>query len=371
VKRTELRSGSIFFVASLLAGVLNYLFQVVAARQLPAADFAALNGWFSNLSIFFFAGGLLQYAGNFWPPRKNHLRLAIVGLNLFAAACLAYWLFSPGVLTVDRAIVVLGISTFFGWLQGQAQIRMAFGVLSAVNFFMALAKLTLTAAPIAEPSALDRYALALFASFLPGLWIASVFLWSAKDAGRPATKPAWSAPLVLSLATAIIPQFDMVLMSHTQSAESFSAFVHASLFSRAIYFLIFILAQWMLPRQILNPKTNFLSRFPLVLLVAGCCSLGLTLVSTWISLHMMNWPEAPGRILVALSCMHMSLLTLVYLLIQEAAAKSRIPLAAAVLIVLGLEFALQFALQLPSPIYLALAILSQTILLIAAWRRQR
>src|SRR4051812_16675927 len=79
----DARSATLFLLANVAAGVLNYSFQLIASRQLSANDFSELNGWFAELALFFMFGGILQYASNFFPASDKTLKRTIVAFNLF------------------------------------------------------------------------------------------------------------------------------------------------------------------------------------------------------------------------------------------------------------------------------------------------
>lgn len=128
-----LRSGSLFVAFNIGAGVLHYFFQVLASQRLTAAEFAGLNAWFANLALFFLIGGVLQYAANFFPTPRRHLRMAIVAINVVCLSLTLLWPYSPEGQTLLRAVIVLVSSSLFGWLLGQVQIRMLFNSLTIAN----------------------------------------------------------------------------------------------------------------------------------------------------------------------------------------------------------------------------------------------
>lgn len=368
--KTEVRSASIFFISGIGAGFFNYLFQVVAGRNLSAENFAALNGWFANLSLLFFIAGILQYASNFWPAKKNAIRISIVSANILSLLAIWYWLSQPGTLTFDRALIILFLSTLFGWLSGQAQVRLAFGILSISGLIIALTKFGLTFFPIATSADLDRYALALFISYLPALWVIGFYLWNAPGAKSPAAKPKLAAPVFLSAASAIIPNFDIVIMSHTLAEPEFQEFVRASLFFRALYFLIFILAQWLLPRQIQSSKGNILIHFPKIAAAAALFSAILTLISPLVSQHVLGWTSPPDKIVIFMSCLELSLLALFLLKIQELCAQGKLRTASILLGVLAAEALIQWIGRFDVQIYLTYVTAVQAVVLITLWSRK-
>ena len=350
-------------MASLFSGGCNYFFQVVAARQLSAADFANFNGWFADLAVFFMFGGVLQYAANFRPAHSGAIRATLLTANIFIACATVYWFITPGILTLDRALIILCAATLMGWLMGQVQIRLQFTIISLINIIAAGGKLAMTALPYGLPNELYRYALAMFITYLPSLWLMTAYLWWAPET-QATSSARWAAAVFLSIATAIMPQFDLALMHHTQSVAAFSDFARASLFYKAIYFLIFILAQWLLPRQLKEKSTPGLGGAPAVFAVGLILSFALAMLSPLISVWLLHWSEAPAPTLVFLSCLHTTLLALIFLRIQEACARDQLKTAGIMLMALGLEATTQWVLQLPVLAYLECIIGAQIALLL-------
>ncbi|MBX3022822.1 MAG: hypothetical protein KF799_14200 [Bdellovibrionales bacterium] len=359
------REGGIFVAGNLLAGLLNYLYQVVAARQLRPEDFADLNAWLAHIALFSVSAGLLQYAANFFPSRQNLLRGTIIAFNFIALLFIGRWFTLSG-LTLERAIMIVTLASMAGWLLGQAQIRLAFIAMTVANIVLGLAKLTSAFFPIYEGGSLERFAFSLLFGYVPALWALTYLLWWRGSPERP-VKSSWTAPVILSLTSVMIPQFDMIVMNHTQNPATFESFVKASLFYKSIYFWVYIGAQWLLPHQIQGGAKSTLRGLLLTFLLAliGCA--GLTALSPFISTALLKWSEPPALRLVFLSCLHMSLLTMLFLWIQEMCAHRRPQVAALVLAVLAIEAASQWILRFPATNYLILVTVLQTCLLGTAY----
>ncbi len=359
-----LRSGSPFVAFNVLAGLLHYLFQVLASQRLTSAEFSDLNSWFAHIALFFVVGGVLQYAANFFPSPRHRLRTAILGINALSFALTVLWPYSPEGQTVLRALMILTGCSLFGWLMGQLQIRMLFNALTISNLLVALTKLTLIYTPISGPTELDRFTFALFACYLPALWYASVAAWKSHDQFAEGRKKMWSlelwsAPVVLSAAAAIIPQMDLVLMSWLQPPVVFQEFARASLFYKGIYFFIFIFAQWLLPFQIRKHESGLVKASLALAAAAVFGSAALTGAAPWIVRWLLHWDQTPSLWLIFASCLNMSLLTWAFLLIQESCAQGRTRLAAVALAILAAEGGIQIALGLDALYYLGLAIGAQ------------
>lgn len=359
----KLRQGGLFFVANLLAGFLHYLYQLVAAGRLSSADFAALNGWFADVALCFFLSGLLQYAANFSPAPRARLRVAVLAIAAVCVAGLIAWFTRDG-LGWTRGAVVIVAAGAFAWLLGQAQIRLAFGLMSIGNLLFGLTKLGLAFWPMGA-HALEPFAFALFGGYLPAILVLAIVLWRSADVATTPT-PSWSAPIMLSLAGAIIPQFDMVLMNHTQDAETFQSFAQASLFYKGIYFALFILAQWLLPQQIHRP-----TRTPVrSLLATGLCAFAVSVViwalAPFVSTMLLHWPTPPDGHLVFWSCLHMSVLTMLFFWVQETCAFRRPQLAIWTVAAFALEAGVQMLVQAPAATYVVTITLVQIAVLIGA-----
>lgn len=361
--RGELKQAGVFMFANLAAGFLHYLYQLLAARRLSPAAFAELNGWFADVAICLFLAGLLQYAANFRPAPRSQLRAGLIVIALLSLVCVAAW-FSYPEFSLARGVLVIVVAAAFGWLIGQAQIRLAFGLMSAGNLAFGVAKLALSFWP-PDSRPVEPFAFALLGGYFPAIALLALVLWRAGDVeGAPA--PSWRSPIVLSLAGAIVPQFDMVLMNHTQSAETFQSFAQASLFYKGIYFALFILAQWLLPQQIHRPTRTPVRR----LLATGACAIAVSVViwalAPFVSTMLLRWTSAPEGHLVFWSCLHMSVLTMLFFWVQETCAFRRPLLAAWTIVALSLEALIQMLVQAPAATYVVAITLVQIAVLIGA-----
>jgi hypothetical protein len=219
-------------------------------------------------------------------------------------------------------------------------------------------------------TSLERYTFALFACYLPALWWISFKVWNEPSALLPKKNALswklWSAPLILSTASAVIPQIDMVLMNRIQPAFEFQDFARASLFYKCIYFLMFIVAQWLLPQQIRGEKqTPAAGSHGWMLFAAASlvASAALSAISPFVSIHVLRWDHAPAMSLIFLSCLNISLLTWVFFEVQSGCARHKIRGAAMALAGLGIEAAIQLTLALTANSYLILACFIQAILI--------
>jgi len=362
------RAGGLFIIANLAAGLFHYLYQVVASRELSARDFADLNSWFATVAMCFALAGLAQYAANFNPASKTRIRKAALGISFGAIVLLGLWTLTDGVLTWVHGVGVVACSCLFGWMLGQAQIRLVYGTMSLANLSVGLTKLAFVALPGLAITRLAQYELALLVCYLPGIWILAVALARKPDA--PSSIPShWSAPLILSLAGSILPQLDLVLMSHTQGELAFQEFARASLFYKGIYFIVAVGAQWLLPQQIQGTRHQVHRRAGVLLVgLSAFLALGLAIASPYLAQWPLKWDTSPNVELVFWSCLHMSLLTILFLLIQECCAHRRLRPALWAVIILAAEAMTQLILRLPTLTYLYAAVFAQVLLTATLWR---
>lgn len=361
-----MKSGLFFLAANLAAGAFNYLFQVIAAQRLSPADYARLNGWFADLALFFVLSGLLQYYSNFAPARRGALRAGIVAINVAGLAIAAMWLGMPGPLGPFHTTMIVLNSCMTGWLLGQAQIRLRFVTLALVSLGVGVCRVTLVQVPGLAGGEFEKFTFVSLVVFVVSIWILSGSLWTAEDTkgNQRQGGERWRSAAILSIATAIIPQFDMFLMSHTQAESDFVLFTYASLFGRAVFAVMSIFAQWLLPNQLrgkdLRPK--FESWMP----VLGVFTLSgvVAALSPFVGEHLLRLKGLPGIDLVFLASCEISLLALIFVVVQSACATGRVGFAVFVLGVLGVEASCQLLVKMQMNSFLIWALVTQTALVL-------
>lgn len=364
-----LRLAGFFFIANITTGVLNYFFQIFASRTLDASDFSRLNAWFADLAVLFFIGGIIQYYGIFFPASRKSLRQAIVGINLGCLGLAGLWALTPPGQTLERSLLIFAGTTAFSWLMGQIQYRKMFATLGVANLAMSLTRLAVIFLPLAALTTVEQFRLAYFANYFPALWLISWYAWRLPDTTQVTLQKnhgwqLWFAPVVMSLATAVIPQFDMVLISRLMPDDIFHDYARASLFARGIYFSFLVLAQWLLPFQIQGDFHNFRNRMinPALAVLSVASAIVIAWLSPWIVSMFFHWDHAPSTSLVFFSCLNVNLLTWLFLLIQKKCAEGQAAKAAIALSGLAVEAAAQFLARWPSEGYFSFAILFQAVL---------
>ena len=128
-------------------------------------------------------------------------------------------------------------------------------------------------------------------------------------------KTKMTGAVLLSFASVFIPNIDLLYVKHTQTLEVLTQFAQVSLFYKIVFFVILILAQWLLPQQ-LNRDEGLFSRGPRRMKVfVRVCSMGLmfALVASALAPEVFKWVLqrdflAP-MLWVFLSCFNVALLT--------------------------------------------------------------
>ena len=251
-----------------------------------------------------------------------------------------------------------------GWLMGQLQFRLQLVALSAVSFLIGVTRVTVALLPIGVPDTLGKFVAANLASGLVGIWFLTWKLWPAEEAVQVRHDQKggmWKNALLLSAAGSLIPQFDMFLMNHTQASGDFIAFARASLIGRVVYAITVIVAQWLLPRQIRGEQPLFnITPWHCVIAVFGFCG-AVAWGSPFIAESILHWDTTPSRTLVFLASAEISMLGLVFMVIQTACARHNLRRASLMLGLLGVEAVAQLVVKLPMTDFLVVALTLQTL----------
>lgn len=359
-----------FVALNFIAGFLHYLFLVVASKQLPAESFSSLSAWLAYLSFAFIGAGVLQYLSCFVPLSRKHMRLFVAGGLLYAAASAAL----PFTLAFDHTMigVLVGLmACAFGIFLGQAQVRLLFLGLSAGNLAVGLGKLAFALLPILPFESAERYFWAVPLTYVPAIILMSFVLLRHQEevprtSGGRGVKAAILSTVILGAGSALLPQFELMLMRSTQDAEAFNGFARLSLFYKAIFFVFLIFSQWLLPYQLRDPKRAGKALAD-PRLYAGSVVLALcgALFGPLVAHYALGWSESPSRLHIFLSCWNMGLLTWIFLLLQDLCAKQKARAAAAVLIGVFVVSPLQLLGGFPITLYYGVALVWNTLLI---WR---
>jgi hypothetical protein len=374
--RSLVTTGTLFMVANLGAGVLNYLFQVIASQRLSGEDFSSMSSWIAHVSVFFILAGILQYSSNFLPASSRFFKSSLVAFNLIYVGLISLWfMLDPGLSPLKAALMVVS-TALFGWAMGQVQGRLLFFTVALANLAIGTTKILVAFVPL-PLSDLEKFVFIFFIGNLPALWFITVsgIRYSAppQRGDLHSGHQGLLAAGLLSAYSILIPQIDLIILDWTQPREIFNDIARASIFYKAIYFFFFAIAQFLLPIQLKATDRSLNSWFGSIKLAAAAllaCGV-LAQISPWIVRSLLHWDSEPARDLIFLPCLNMTILTWLFLLAQEACARKATLIAALGLTLMASEWALQWLLALPTASYFTLAIISRAATLIVLYRGLR
>ena len=311
-------------LANALAGVLNYGFQIQAARRLGLIDFGVLSNWLANVTITLMVASLSQMLANYFPMSKRRLAWCSIGI-IWTSICLAACLLLMNLnetLTPQLnqlASVFMGVAS--GWLAGQVQERLRFGLLGLALFVGAAAKFGTTFMVFPSQSELASYYLAIPL----GLAVAAVVLGGgillrpasdhhlASVAEQPVARVASAA--ILAVATALLPQIDIINLRLTQTDAMIGQYSRVMLFAKGIFFSAATMLQVALPLHLLAQRAQGEKRqssgdersvWRAEMAVIGMCAVvaaGVTWIGPWISSHFLGFPLADFQMWILLTCL--------------------------------------------------------------------
>lgn len=365
---------SIYFVlTSLAGGILHYLFQIIAAKRLEPVAYGELMSWSAYVSIGMALGLLAQTSANFFPTYQSKKESLVLGL--ITLVCLSASFMTDNLISL--AILGIIFSIVYGWINGQYQARQIFATMGTGVVLVGLTKL---ASLFTGREDLGIYYLGFIIGSAYGalyLLLLSFRLREHKAVLKThgTLKENALSSILLSLATMLIPQFDLIVSHMTQTPEITGTFARVGLIYRAVFFFILIFAQLILPSQIQNQVREYSPKEKMNLFVALIASLPLALVVAAISplaiKLVLDFDLSPHRDWIFLTSVHVCLLTLVFLIIQRHAALRDNKTILKFFGVLCGVLAMSFVLKLSMTYYLTLAIIIHTTLIVQHLLRAR
>jgi len=378
MSKSSIASGFVFAAANILAGALNYSFNLTAGHQMDLLAFGSFNTWVAYVSVFQVSATFSLFLSNFhWNHRKT-IVFHVLGVNVLGLLSLLGYYYSGKPLLAGVAAVVLAATS--SWVVGQLQIRTLFSLIGGIVAMTAVFKLGF--AVLGDGPKSFYWSLAV--SPLPSFLLLLVYLWRRPPEAPPATiaiAPLSSAAisaLLLSFSFAFIPQMDILFVHWTKSPEIVGQFAYVSLIYKAVFFGLSIFAQWLLPHQIRaaqmgSAKLSFVcSRWfvPGVLIVAGGVSAAalafaplLQHLSTEISVdNLRSW--------IVFSSFNMTLLAANFLILQSYAAGRRAQPAAICLALLIGALVIGLLMNLSIERYFTVVIFANLAALVSVSRRR-
>jgi hypothetical protein len=379
ISKEHARAAAFFAFANLAAGLLHYLFLVWSSAQVSVLEFGVLNSWIAYFSVTLSIGAFAQYGANFFIASRRFLKL----VSWFALAVGVASLFGPWLLGKANGFMIgglgVGLGVVFYWCMGQAQARLAFIIMGVGVLVAGISKFALAGVGFpAERESLElAWAVAL--AYSPGLiWLAVILLilgpkWPRLNAKVHGLATGLGASAILSFASVLIPQLDIIVIHQTQDPETIGEFARVSLLYKAVFFGFLILAQWLLPHQMASTRNQpgivkwmGGNRWGVLGLGAGLGFLafaGSQLMGPWIGLDL----HAFG-IWVALSCLNMVFLTTLFFSIQLDCVEQDLKSSGLALGALVLEMIAAIMMKLPVTQYLAFVVIVNASLWVALTR---
>lgn len=349
---SKLSASLIFALGNLLAGVLNYTFNLYGARQLDLVAFGQFNTWLAYVSVAHVVGSFSLFLSNFYFSKPKTLALTIgsvlflsifayVGL-IFTTAETAPWL---------AAIASVAIGVLGSWVVGQLQTRQMFGVIGLIILITAISKLSFAWLGVTILGGASSFYWSLPAASFPAFLVLLIFmLRRMPDSSPPVaqiptnmTKAAMSA-MILSFTFVFLPQMDILYVHWTQDQETVGRFAHVSLIYKAVFFSLTILAQLLLPSQIkaaragdtLFQQMHQLKLVPIVFAVAIAVSMTASLTAPMLQFISPPLGDPTLKTWIFMSCFNMTMLSAVLFVLQNYAAATRIrPAAICIAVLLG------------------------------------
>ena len=380
--RAEKLNAVLFLGLSAVSGAVYYIYQLLAAKLLSPEDFGQFSGWMAWVYLGLAGGAFTQYLGNFFPVQKKGLKVSLGFAYLISFfVVMGFWLSSEfNALKIGWMAIL--ISPFAGWLAGQTQRRLLLITFSFGGFLMAVAKLGIV---FLLPYANDLMNISvtraeLFYWSLPLSLVIGIAYFGAILARERKRSPISFAKadshirtrilgaVLLSFSSVFIPNIDLVYVNHIQPSSVLTQFAQVSLFYKIVFFVILIIAQWLLPRQLNRTDEQSRSTRRMKLFVR-VCSLGLmfSLVASAVAPQfykiVLGKEFLAPMLWVFMSCFNVSLLTGIFLEVQDQIASLKVADATACLIIQILTVLICALMKLDLVIYLQVQIAVNSMLL--------
>jgi hypothetical protein len=333
----------VFLLVNVMAGGLHYLFQLIAARRLSPAEFGEFSGWYAWVCFGLSFGALAQYGANFFPARPKALKLSMLSASVMALIVLGYFFLSGRVNELGLGLLSIAIAPFATWLLGQAQRRMLLMTFSFGGLVIGAAKVltVLIVNPAHEGADMFYWGLAL--SYVAGIAFLVVLLVLnfkssvSPEAAKSGIGGRLSGAVLLSFSSVFIPNIDLIYVQSTQTSEALTRFAQVSLFYKAVFFIILIMAQWLLPHQLNRGASKALNPRRMKVFVRICSmgmvfSMGASVLAEPFYRIALGKEFLASTLWVFMACFNVSLLTGIFLEIQNQIAASRVKDAAVCLL---------------------------------------
>lgn len=338
-------------VANLLAGLLNYLFQVHAAAALDAVDFGHLSAWLAQVTLAVAITTVMQFLSLDTPLVEGRFRgllgvaglaaLAILGVDVVAGQQLS---------TLLLGGITLASTTLLYAVVGQLQARLRLADAAAALVATAAFRFGLPFAYAQEPGtrAKSYYVAHASAAFAGVVTAAALVALRGRAGSLPAPAPSTAAPsgataattptriklarpVLLAFAIVAFPLVDVLAISSTHDAATTGAFSRIALAARVVFFGGAAVLQILLPYQLHAAKSGtvvpsfmvWIERRSAPALVVGAIALA-ALVDAFV-LH----AHGDEHVWLFASCVAAAVLVVILAHVQRLAAAGQLRLGAA------------------------------------------
>jgi hypothetical protein len=237
------RSALALAVASLVAGLLNYAFQVHGAAVLDAAAFGLLSAWLAQVTLASAITTVVQYVSLDAPlAGARFVRLTALGGAASLALLVGHVAFGA-----QLSPLVLGATTFVSSallyaVIGQLQARLRLADVAAALLATGAFRFALPFAWAPTERAHAFYVAHATAAFAGVVVAAALVTIRARAAAGSAAAPKGEGglqlgrPVLLAFATVIFPFVDVLAISSTHDAATTGAFSRIALAARIVFF---------------------------------------------------------------------------------------------------------------------------------------
>jgi hypothetical protein len=251
-----LRSSAVLLALQLAAGLLNYLYQVFAARSLSTLDLSQLNSWASVFSLFLVFAAAAQFRAVLAPRDRVASSSRRIGwLTAFSLLlAFSFWIrrspASPLVWTL-MAVLTWAAVAMFHHLLGTLQRRKAFWLMGLAGLTYALTRATGAASAHTVHEFISIWLTAASCGAIAALGLSawSVFQESATNGSEKKLSGFTSMTIALlpGVSIAWLPSYDFFAVQLALGSEAGGHFTRLQLFSKILFFAPLTLAQISLP----------------------------------------------------------------------------------------------------------------------------
>ena len=284
-----MKSLLLFYVLSITAAGLNYLFQAAVAKLLGQTHYANFMSEWSLVSTFMFFGSL----ASFWAALGNSQVKKIITLSgvsfVLSAVMLALFHLSGQSLYLGSSLVLASVAQSFvlgKWLGGGR--KYAFCALGLVTSVLKLILIFI----LTKPDTNDFFQ-AIVISYFVGTGLVVVFTKNPlEDFSIQKNSQGWLATIYLAGGTHFLPNADVLWFRYFSTPIQLEFFSPLTLVTRAIFFFQIIFAQWWLSESVEKIKLNHRAFYSLILVSIIFASI-ISLVVRWSILQFLGWPNVP------------------------------------------------------------------------------